>query len=179
LNRRNVSERVAERLVWAVETLAVRPSDRLLEIGCGHGVAVSLVCRSLESGSIAAVDRSRPMIDRAVRRNREHVEAGKAVFQAAELTKADFGGERFDKVFAVNVRLLRADGAREAAALRRLLEPRGALYLFQQHPSARRTRAVTDELRASLEQNGFVVREVLSKGAGDSAMTCIVAQPRR
>jgi histidinol-phosphate/aromatic aminotransferase/cobyric acid decarboxylase-like protein len=84
---------------------------------------------------------------------------------------------RFDKVFAVSVRLFRMDAAREAAALERLLEPSGAFYLFQQHPSERRTRAVTDELSAALEQNGFLVREVLSKGAGASAMTCIVAEP--
>lgn len=32
-----------------------------------------------------------------------------------------------------------------------------ALYLFQQHPSPARTRAITDELRAALKRHGFAV----------------------
>ena len=48
------------------------------------------------------------------------------------------------------------------------------LYLFQQHPSAERTRAVTDELTAAIERAGFAVRNVTTRGAGASTMTCIV-----
>src|SRR5215203_4849544 len=67
--------KASERFVWAVDTLEVRPADRLLEVGCGHGVAVSLVCERLTTGTITAIDRSPKMIEMARRRNREHVDA--------------------------------------------------------------------------------------------------------
>jgi hypothetical protein len=63
------------------------------------------------------------MIAQAVRRNYAHVDAGRAAFHAVALADAELGDERFDKVFAVNVRLFRADGAREADVLRRALAP--------------------------------------------------------
>jgi cyclopropane fatty-acyl-phospholipid synthase-like methyltransferase len=173
-----MTEQAAERFRWAVETMDPAPSDRLLEIGCGHGVAVSLICQRLSSGTIVAIDRSKAMIDRAVRRNREHVDEGTAAFKAVALEDADFGNERFDKVFAVNVCLFRTEAEREADVLQRLLIRKGVLYLFQQHPSANRTRAVTDELTTALERNGLTVRNVMSTGAGASTMTCIVAGPR-
>jgi SAM-dependent methyltransferase len=166
---------VAERLRWAVELVDPGPTDCLLEVGCGAGVAVSLICERLSGGRIVGLDRSRPMIARATRRNRAHVEAGRAAFQALALADADFGDVRFDKVFAVNVRLFRADAGREADALRQALVPRGGLYLFQQHPSAERTRAVTDELTTALERHGFTVRDVVTRGGGASTMTCVLA----
>jgi trans-aconitate methyltransferase len=47
------------------------PSDRLLKIGCGQGVGVSLICERLSAGSITVIDRARAMIEQARRRNRD------------------------------------------------------------------------------------------------------------
>jgi protein-L-isoaspartate O-methyltransferase len=49
---------VPERIRWAVELLHVGPEDRILEIGAGPGVSVSLVCEKLEGGKVVAIDRS-------------------------------------------------------------------------------------------------------------------------
>lgn len=166
---------VAARLRWAVEKLDPAPSDRLLEIGCGAGIAVSLVCERLVDGTIVGLDRSRAMIAQAERRSRAHVEAGRAAFEAASLAESDLRGRRFDKVFAVNVRLFRDDAAAEADVLHRVLAPHGVVYLVQQHPTAERTTVVTEELTSALERHGFAIRDVLAKGEGASAMTCVVA----
>src|SRR5512132_2944287 len=96
-----MASKPSERFVWAVDTLALDPADRVLEVGCGHGVAVSLVCERLTSGRITAIDRSKKMIEMAAQRNRDHVAGGRAVLKTAALEQADFGDERFDKVFGL------------------------------------------------------------------------------
>lgn len=46
-----MASKPSERFVWAVDTLALDPADHVLEVGCGHGVAISLVCERLTSGT--------------------------------------------------------------------------------------------------------------------------------
>lgn len=128
-------EPVSERLRSIVQRLDVRPADRVLEIGCGHGVAATFVCERLQEGRLTAVDRSPKMIEAAGRRNATFVEAGKAEFLVAALEDLDLGDRCFDKVLAVRVGLFHREPDRARRLVERWLAPGGAVLACFDPPS--------------------------------------------
>jgi ubiquinone/menaquinone biosynthesis C-methylase UbiE len=128
---------VSERLAAIVDELGIRPDDRVLEVGCGHGVAATMVCERLDGGRLTAVDRSPKMIEAAARRNAAHVQSGKAEFLVASLEDLDLGDRRFDVIFAVRVGLFHRDPERAHALVEPWLAPGGTVRAFFD-PAARR-----------------------------------------
>jgi SAM-dependent methyltransferase len=175
-----VAGKASERFVWAVDTLEVRPADRLLEVGCGHGVAVSLVCERLTTGTITAIDRSRKMIEMATRRNREHVDAGRALFEAIALEDADLGDRRFDKVFAFNVAPFWQQSERALGAVREHLTRDGAVYIFwdARHFAPEGARDLGNELADRLREGGFSVDRVLVEDLRPVPAVCVMGRPQ-
>jgi ubiquinone/menaquinone biosynthesis C-methylase UbiE len=128
---------MSERLRSVVEHLDIQPDDRVLEIGCGHGVAATLVCERLEGGHLTAVDRSPKMIEAATRRNAAYVDAGKAEFLVATLEDLDLGDRRFDKIFAVRVSLFHREPDRARSIVERWLAPGGVVFASFDSPPGR------------------------------------------
>ena len=172
VNRR----KAAERLVWAVAVLAVESTDQLLEIGCGHGVAVSLVCEKLDGGTITAIDRSAKMIETARKRNADYAASGVASFQTASLEDTELGEARFDKIFAINVGLFwRQQPIRELTTLRNHLAPKGRLFLFHEPPPGSTAPPIAASVLAALENSGFRVKEILTQDLGRTRIGCVIA----
>lgn len=126
---------MSERLRGVVDQLAVRPSDRVLEIGCGQGVAATMVCQLLSTGTLTAVDRSVKMVEAATRRNAVYVASGKAEFLIASLEDMNLGDRRFDLVFAVRVGLFHRDPERARALVEPWLAPGARVLSFFDVPS--------------------------------------------
>jgi ubiquinone/menaquinone biosynthesis C-methylase UbiE len=126
---------VNDRLRRVVDALDLRPGDRVLEIGCGHGVAATMVCHRLTTGRLTAVDRSPKMIEAATRRNAGHVTAGRAEFLVAHLEDLDLGERRFDTIFAVRVGLFHAEPERARRLAERWLAPGGTLHAVFDPPT--------------------------------------------
>lgn len=125
---------MSERLRGVVDQLAVRPSDRVLEIGCGQGVAATMVCRLLSTGTLTAIDRSVKMVEAATRRNAPYVASGRAEFLIASIEDMNLGDRRFDLVFAVRVGLFHRDPERAHALLEPWLAPDARVLAFYDVP---------------------------------------------
>jgi ubiquinone/menaquinone biosynthesis C-methylase UbiE len=174
-----MASKPSERFVWAVDTLALDPADSVLEVGCGHGVAMSLVCERLTSGRITAIDRSKKMIEVAARRNRAHVERGRAVLKTAALEKADLRDECFAKVFAFNVAPFWLQPKEALGIVRRHLTPDGAFYLFwdARHMQPDRARDMADQLSEKFRLAEFSVDQVLVEDLRPVPAVCVIGRP--
>jgi trans-aconitate methyltransferase len=154
------------RITWALSVVDPAPDERLVELGCGAGVAASLVCDRLTTGHLVAVDRSATAVARTTARNGEHLAAGRLSVVRAEVDALALPAASAETVFAVDVNLFwTRDPGRELAVLRQVLEPGGALcLLYGKGPTGqdRITPAVADALRAG----GFTDLAVLSANEG-------------
>lgn len=115
--------------------MEIRPDDCILEIGCGHGVAVTYIGDLLQTGVILAIDRSAKMIEAARARNAGPVCGGRAKFIVADFDEFDPGPLRFDKILAVRVGVFHHERARASARASAWLKPGGRLVIEYDEPA--------------------------------------------
>src|SRR4051812_26536904 len=84
-----------ERNEWVVSLLDVQPTDRVLEVGCGPGIALRALAR--RTTAVYGVDRSPVMVQQARRRNRG---AGLDIRVAAAEELPEFD-QPFDRIMSV------------------------------------------------------------------------------
>lgn len=157
----------APRYAAALAAMNIQPGDAILEIGCGHGVAVTHLCEALAGrGLVHAIDRSPKMIDTARRRNQPYIDAGMAVFAVTRLQDADLPVGAFDWVLAIRVAEVHEDAAQTLPRIQRWLRPDGRLCHVLDAPSPQRLQRLADEAEKALAAYGFVGINLASRPAG-------------
>ena len=148
-----------ERNDWALSLLAIKPTDRILEIGFGPGIAIGK--SAAQAGQVVGIDHSALMLRQATWRNRELIAQGKLTLMpgSAEELTPELG--LFDKIYSMNVVLFWREPVSVFRRLRNLLKPGGVLltgYMPRQ-PGARHEDAVQKgtEIERWLREAGFGV----------------------
>lgn len=139
---------------WAVELLAPQPGERILEVGCGHGIATGLVLAA--GAAVVAVDRSAKMVEACIRRN-PGVDVREGDFETLDLAG-------FDAAFAVNVDFALHEDKGWARALHAALRPAGRAVLVLESPVPRPAERFVAGIAATLAGTGFRVETLGEAG---------------
>lgn len=144
---------------WAVGLLDVQPSDRVIELGCGPGIAVAALAGRAVRGLVVGVDHSAVMIGQARRRNRVAIGAGRVRLIHSPVQHLHVSDRPFDVALAVNTVGMWPEPTARLREVCRMLRPGGRIALVSQPrcpgATAATSAAAADELAALLSEAGF------------------------
>lgn len=167
-----------QRNIWAVSLLDVQPTDRVLEIGFGPGVAIAQFAGRATRGHVFGIDHSHAMVRHAARRNAAAVRAHRVHLTHAPVDQLPSFGDPLDAILAVNSVGFWPDPVERLRELRRLLRPAGRIALVSQPrcPGATRdtTARAAEELQDMLTQAGFTHTRVETLDL-DPPVACVLA----
>lgn len=140
-----------EAIAFTLDCLAVKQTDRVLEIGFGPGEGIAQTLLLAKDGCVSGIDFSPDMLAMAEERNRRAVMQEQAELTLGEAAQLPYEDAYFDKIFAVNVFHFWTEPARELAECFRVLRPGGRIAFFMAYPAS---------WRPGIRESGvFVARE--------------------
>ncbi|WP_016906781.1 class I SAM-dependent methyltransferase [Streptomyces xiaopingdaonensis] len=122
----------AARSHQAVRLLDVQPTDRVVELGCGPGVAVAALAARATQGLVVGVDHSAVMIGQARRRNHAAVRADRVRLLRTPVEQLSLDEGVFDAALAINTVGMWPDPPVRLRHVARLLRPGGRIALIGQ-----------------------------------------------
>lgn len=136
----------------AVQRLDVQPQHRVLDIGFGGGISLTLLDQRIDAGQIHGVEVSDTMLARARRRFQKQVALKRLVLTHAGVDALPHADEYFDRVCTVNTIYFWPDTGRGLREIHRVLRPGGRLSLCY------RPKDVMEKL--SFTRHGFELFEI-------------------
>jgi SAM-dependent methyltransferase len=142
---------------WVVSLLDVQPTDRVLEVGFGPGVAIAELHRFASGGLVFGVDHSPVMVRAASKRNAAAVRTGRVDLRLGTAEELPDLGGPVDKILAVNSVGFWRDPVACLRALRARLRPQGTIAIASQprcpgatsETSARAAKEIEELLRSA------------------------------
>jgi SAM-dependent methyltransferase len=146
--------------------LALERTDRVLEVGFGHGRTVEAAAAIVTDGFVAGIDLSETMARMARRRCHRLIEQGRVRLEVGDSSRLPFPDESFDKALSVHTIYFWTDPLAHLRELHRVLKTGGRLAIGLRprapgsgagdFPDTVYTFHETEAVRQLLIQSGFV-----------------------
>jgi ubiquinone/menaquinone biosynthesis C-methylase UbiE len=168
---------------WAVELLEIQPTDRVIELGCGPGVAVAALADRATRGLVVGVDHSEVVIAQARRRNADAIRQGRVRLIHAPVERLRATDGPFDAALAVNTVGMWPEPTARLREIGRQLRGGGRIALVSQPrcpgATAATSSAAADRLATQLSDAGYTLARVETLKLDPPAVCVLATQPHR
>jgi ubiquinone/menaquinone biosynthesis C-methylase UbiE len=113
-----------------LKDLLIQSGDKILEIGYGPGVGISLISNRTKSGEIFGIDFSELMYKRASRRNFRFIKNNRVHLMYGDFVETDLNTTAFDKIFCINVVYFWDDLQKPFKKINSLLKDNGTFCIY-------------------------------------------------
>lgn len=148
-----------ERSDWTLSLLDIQPTDRILEIGFGPGLAIEIAAKLAPRGFVGGVDHSDVMVGHATKRNATAVAEGRVVLRQGSASQLPKWDKPFDKIFTINSIHFWEDPVASLRELRGMLRAGGTMAVTLQPRSREAEQGseekIARELMVKLEAAGY------------------------
>jgi ubiquinone/menaquinone biosynthesis C-methylase UbiE len=162
---------------WTVDLLDLKPHHRVLEIGCGPGVALTACAAKLTTGRAVGLDHSAVMIAQAGKRLAGTIAEGKAQLVQGGLEQLAALPGPFDRIFSINVIQFVGDIGTAIDAMTRVLAEGGLLAVTFQarvgRDKAEAAHEMADRLARAMSEAGLADIRVEELPLGSAPAICV------
>ena len=148
-----------ERNEWTVALLNVQSTDRIIEIGCGPGLALEACLARAADGHVVGLDHSPTMLDQARARNAEAIREGRLELRLGTLDDLPATGAAFDKICSANVVQFLPDRGSAFRKMYSVLNAKGVAattYMPRgKNPNRENALTMAEDVRRHMEVAGF------------------------
>jgi len=170
---------------WGLSHVAIRKTDRVLDVGCGGGRTINKLAAMASAGKVDGIDYSEASVAAARRKNARWIDIGRVEIERGSVSQLPFAGDTFDLITAIETHLFWPNLPQDLREIFRVLKPGGALLIvagiykggkhlegvrkkiFDKHLAARMNLLTPGEHRDMFTKAGFAdvqIFEELDKG---------------
>jgi ubiquinone/menaquinone biosynthesis C-methylase UbiE len=116
---------------WGLSHVAIKKTDRILDVGCGGGRTINKLAALALAGK-EGIDYSEESVAAARRKNSRWIDIGRVEIEHGSVSQLPFANDTFDLVTAVETDLIWPELAEDFREIFRVIKPGGALLIISE-----------------------------------------------
>lgn len=127
---RNMNSRHSKVTDWGLSHVAIKPADRILDVGCGGGRTIGKLAAMANQGKVYGVDYSDVCVAMARKLNARSIDEGRVEIRGGSVSDLPFEDHAFDLVTAVETHFWWPDMPLGMREIRRVLKLGGIVVII-------------------------------------------------